>query len=320
MLALPERALAQRPLGIDVSSFQGSAQSPPTHITWSSVKSGGIAFAWAKATEGTGYIDADFTYNEVNAKSAGVPIGAYHFAHPDIHTGTAGADLEAAYFWNVAQNYVKAGGGYLVPMLDAEVASPGTQSAVSIWVNQWCQDIVNLGASNGVVVKPVVYTYQSWATSYLNSTVTKWPLWMASPNGQNPQSGAPNATSPWPTWAVWQYGGGTISGVNGTCDEDVFNGNQAALLSAFLVVANNQPVITLQPTNLTIWQGSNAIFTVASTNATHYQWAFNQTNIAGATGTSYTITNAQIANAGGYSVVLTNTNGTITSIPAFLSV
>src|SRR5579883_3384929 len=55
-----------RPLGIDVSSYQGSADSPPTNIVWTKVKSSGIAFAWAKATVGTGYIDADFVYNESN--------------------------------------------------------------------------------------------------------------------------------------------------------------------------------------------------------------------------------------------------------------
>src|ERR1700744_6412219 len=74
-------ARAQKPLGIDVSGYQGSYQSPPTHINWSSVPST-IQFAWAKATEGTGTIDPDFTYNMSNAKAKGIPIGAYHFAHP----------------------------------------------------------------------------------------------------------------------------------------------------------------------------------------------------------------------------------------------
>ena len=161
-LAGPGRALATRPLGIDVSSYQGSAQTPPTHITWSSVKGARITFAWAKATEGLTYVDADFVYNVTNARNAGVLIGAYHFAHPDTHPGTSGADEEAAAFWNVAGSYIKTNGNaYLMPMLDAEVASPGTQSAVSAWVNEWCQDIVNDGKANGVVVPPVVYTYIS---------------------------------------------------------------------------------------------------------------------------------------------------------------
>ena len=118
-------------------------------------------------------------------------IGAYHFAHPDLDPGTSGADTEAAYFLATAGPYIQANGSYLVPMLDAEIASPGTQAAVSAWVNEWCQDIVNNGATNGIALKPIVYTYQSWAADYLNSTVTQWPLWMASPNGQTRKPALP---------------------------------------------------------------------------------------------------------------------------------
>src|SRR5258707_11768744 len=114
----PGRVLAQqRPLGTDVSSYQGSG------INWPTVKSDGVSFAWTKCTEGTGYFDADFAINEVNAKSAGVYIGAYHFARPDLNLFTAGADAEADYFWNHAKNYIQGGNSYLVPMLDFE--APG---------------------------------------------------------------------------------------------------------------------------------------------------------------------------------------------------
>jgi len=309
--------MAQRPLGIDVSSYQGQPN-------WTSVKTSGsgIAFAWAKATEGTYYIDADFTYNEVNAKAAGVLIGAYHFARMDLNTGTAGADTEANYFLNQAGGYIRSGGAYMMPMLDAEQGSPGAQSAVSAWVNEWCQDMVNYGTANGVVVKPVVYTYTSWASSYLNSTVTQWPLWMASPNGQNPLTGAPNATAPWSTWVFWQYGGGPISGISGNVDEDVFNGTAATLQSYVITSINNPPSITVQPVNTTVTYGSNATFmaTVTGTPTPTYQWKFNNTNIASAHGTSYTIFNAQTNNAGNYSLFASNSLGTATSSNATLTV
>src|SRR5947207_3286351 len=56
---IPARALAQRPMGIDVSSYEGGS------INWATAKSSGsIAFAWAKATEGLTVNDADFTINE----------------------------------------------------------------------------------------------------------------------------------------------------------------------------------------------------------------------------------------------------------------
>src|ERR1051325_5761098 len=68
-------SLAQRPLGTDVSHYQGT-------INWTTVKNAGIKFAWAKATESTGYTDPYFTANENNAKAVGIPIGGYHFARP----------------------------------------------------------------------------------------------------------------------------------------------------------------------------------------------------------------------------------------------
>src|SRR4051794_34611703 len=89
------RLMAARPLGIDVSSYQGT-------ITWPNVAAAGISFAWAKATEGTGYQDAYFVGNQNNGKAAGVLMGAYHYARYDLHTGTAGATAEANYFWDFA--------------------------------------------------------------------------------------------------------------------------------------------------------------------------------------------------------------------------
>src|SRR5437899_10061338 len=74
--------LAQRPIGVDVSSYQGGS------VNWASAKAGGVSFAWAKATEGLTVNDADFTINAANAKAAGVLIGAYHFSHPELHVGS----------------------------------------------------------------------------------------------------------------------------------------------------------------------------------------------------------------------------------------
>jgi hypothetical protein len=61
--------------GVDVSSYQGS-------IDWSSAKSSGIAFGFAKATEGDTLEDSTFAANWAGMKSAGVVRGAYHFFHP----------------------------------------------------------------------------------------------------------------------------------------------------------------------------------------------------------------------------------------------
>jgi autotransporter-associated beta strand protein len=338
MVFVPEQAKAQRPLGIDVSSYQGSSDNPPTNVIWTSVKSAGISFAWAKATEGTFYIDANFAYNEANAKAAGVLIGAYHFAHPDDDpnlTGSSSADSEAAYFWNEAGPYIVGGGAYLVPALDYETAPTSlTQAQSAAWVNEWCQDIVNYGKANGVVIKPIVYTYTSFATSWLTATNTQWPLWMAaSLNGQTAQTGSP-PTSPWSTWAFWQYGQGTVSGVEGAVDEDVFNGTSATLLN-YVVTGTPAPAgVTLywDPGAKQASPGSGGTgswdFSTADwwlSGASNLVWSTGGDNPVFA-GTAGTVTlNAALSagtvtfNTGGYTIGGTANTLTLTS-PATISV
>jgi GH25 family lysozyme M1 (1,4-beta-N-acetylmuramidase) len=234
-----ERATAQRPLGIDVSHYQGS-------IAWSSVSSSGIAFAWADATQGTTFTDGTFANNEAHAKTAGVLIGASHYARFDLNPGTAGADNEAAWFWSKAQNYIQGGGTYLMPMLDVEQTPGGADSKTTLsqWVDRWCQDIVDDGAAEGLTLKPVVYTYPSFASSWLDSTVTQWTPWLAQWSG-NPQTGAPATTGPWSAWSVWQYSGNrTVPGISGPVDGDVFNGD-ASTLSTLVIVPEPATLLLL---------------------------------------------------------------------------
>src|SRR4051794_2708272 len=83
--------LAQRPLGIDISVYQ-----PDANIDWPSIKSGGITFAWAKATEGTTGNDSQYTAHMPNGKAVGIYMGSYHYAHPESNTAAS----EAAHFWS----------------------------------------------------------------------------------------------------------------------------------------------------------------------------------------------------------------------------
>src|ERR1035437_1315643 len=224
LLIVPERAAAQRPVGIDVSASQSS-------IDWPNVKTAGISFAWSKATEGVGFTDGSFAVNEPNARASGVLIGAYHYARYDLNTGTSGATDEANYFWSVASNYIAGGGAYLMPMLDVEASTAGyTQTTLSQWVNQWCLTLSNNAAAVGVTIKPVIYASSSFANTWFDSTVTQWIPWIAEWHNVNPkplpQSDAPTSTAPWSTWSVWQYINGTpTAGINAITDQDIFNGN-----------------------------------------------------------------------------------------------
>src|SRR5256885_5495590 len=64
--------------GVDVSGYQGSS------INWSAARGAGIAFAFAKASEGTGFTDSSFAHNWSGMRAAGVVRGAYHFFRPAI--------------------------------------------------------------------------------------------------------------------------------------------------------------------------------------------------------------------------------------------
>jgi GH25 family lysozyme M1 (1,4-beta-N-acetylmuramidase) len=237
--------MAARPLGIDVSSYQGN-------ITWPSVAAAGISFAWSKATEGTGYQDAYFVGNQNNGKAAGVLMGAYHYARYDLHAGTAGATAEANYFWNFAKNYIQGDGKSIMPMLDVEASPAGyTPAALAAWINQWCQTVVTNAAAVGLTVRPVIYVSACHA-NYFDSSCSQWIPWIANYNGQDPQTGTPwsvcSGYNIWGTWVSWQYtSSGSIPGISGNVDRDVFNGTTATLVSTLVIGDIDAPITVVLP-------------------------------------------------------------------------
>src|SRR5947207_8441641 len=131
--SLAATVLAQRPTGLDVSSYQGTPN-------WGSIKSCGRSFAWAKATEGVSINDGDYRYNINNAKANGVYVGAYHFAHPENNSPGA----EASHFWSVISGDIQNDGKSLQPVLDFEVFSGHVgASSYSDWANQFNNTIKN---------------------------------------------------------------------------------------------------------------------------------------------------------------------------------
>lgn len=80
--------------------------------------------------------------------------------------------------------------------------------------------------------------------------------------------------------------------------------------------------ITTQPTNLTVYVGQTATFTVGVTGKPPftYQWAKSGSIIANATNASLIISSVQSTNAGGYTVSVANVDGATTSGTATLTV
>jgi hypothetical protein len=83
------------------------------------------------------------------------------------------------------------------------------------------------------------------------------------------------------------------------------------------------PVITTQPTNLTVSIRGTASFVVTATGTASlsYQWYFNGSNsISTGTNSSLTLTNVALTNSGVYSVTVSNQFGSVTSSNAILTV
>ena len=209
--------------GIDVSSYQYTPN-------WQTVASSGIRFAWAKATQGNYYQDGVFNYDMTNGKAAGVIMGAYDFADPD----NVAATTEAAYFESFAGGYFKA--GYLVPALDIETGCSGAGNGnlnaaqISSWVDTWSSNVASyIQTHDGYTVKPIIYTYTSYASACLTSAVTSYPLWIAWPYSSSP------STTPWSVWDVWQYGTTSVPGVSTATDVDRFHGDLSQLKSTLVI-------------------------------------------------------------------------------------
>jgi uncharacterized repeat protein (TIGR03803 family) len=97
---------------------------------------------------------------------------------------------------------------------------------------------------------------------------------------------------------------------------------------AVLTVTVTAPIITLQPTNLTVLPGTSATFTVAATGSVplSYQWLLNSVslldggNVSGSATTTLTVGNVSAASAGTYSVIISNLTGATISSGAVLTV
>ena len=222
--------MAQRPSGVDVSNHQGS-------INWSQVAGSGIQFAFAKATEGNYFQDAYFSGNVSSGKAAGVVIGAYHYARPDLDSPT----VEAGYFWSFAQGSFQHDGLTLMPALDLEVFS-GVVGATSYtdWANQWSAAVQSYASGAGLTVHPCIYTSACSACN-LNTSISLTP-WIADWNGENAQTGTPWSTcancAEWGAgvWSFWQYSDrGHIRGIKGGVDLDTYDSTYAMLLSSEVV-------------------------------------------------------------------------------------
>lgn len=182
-------------LGIDVSSYQGV-------VDWVSFVKVERSFAYVKATEGTSYRNPYFAGQFGGAKTAGMYVGAYHFANPGGKSGKK----QAKYFVKHGGAWTK-DGKTLPGVLDIEYNPYGggmcygkSKKRMVAWISDFVKTYKRLTTRD-----VVIYTTADWWSKCTGNT-TKFrytnPLWVAR---WTPTTGPGVLPGGWPYYTFWQY-------------------------------------------------------------------------------------------------------------------
>ena len=145
--------------GVDVYHGDNGGKT----IDWTKVKSAGISFAFAKATESTNFVDSASRRTGPH-EVGGLVRGAYHFFHADVDPTAAG---DASSSRRSAQLEP---GDFLV--LDIETTNGQTQATVL------AHAVTFLAAVKTATGKtPILYTSPAFLSSYPGRR--QYPLWVA---------------------------------------------------------------------------------------------------------------------------------------------
>lgn len=230
----PSLGFAQYIYGIDVSNYQSTAN-------WTSLKNAGTMFAFAKATEGVDFVDASFTKHMTNAATAGVYVGPYHFGRINSNvTNPNDAIDEANDFVDAIAPYYQQPGRILRPVLDVENLpysdTSANRSANKAYVSEWVRDFAGVVQSR-LGLDPIIYCNTYYASTFLATDLTQYDLWVANYSYAPPAIPPASIDGVWDGWDIWQYTeSGTVSGISGGVDRDVYQGTMDEFLDQFLAV------------------------------------------------------------------------------------
>lgn len=189
-------------IGIDVSRYQGA-------INWNKVKASGVDFVILRSSIGDGMDyksgeDIRFSHNVVDAKKAGLMVGAYHYLKAET---VEDARTEAKFFIKTIAPYTLD----FPAVLDFEEPSQQknlTNAERTAIAKVFLEEVQNAG------YYPMLYTNRSWATTYLDmDRLADYEVWLAEWFPQPSYRG---------DFGIWQYSArGKVSGIDGDVDLDV---------------------------------------------------------------------------------------------------
>lgn len=198
-----------RVYGVDVSYYQGA-------VNWSSVRAAGKQFAYLRYSDGTGFIDPNFTTYWNNAKAAGLTVGAYQFFRAS-QDPIAQADALV----NRLQALGGTGRPNLPPVIDVETNDGMSNATVISRMNSWLSRVQSRTGR-----QPVLYTSPGYWSGLGSPYPSPLPyLWDA-----HWTSNCPTVPYPWGRLRFWQYSStGSVSGISGSVDTDLYNGSLAEM-------------------------------------------------------------------------------------------
>jgi GH25 family lysozyme M1 (1,4-beta-N-acetylmuramidase) len=202
-------------LGVDVSTYQGT-------IDWAKVKASGRAFAITRVGDGLGG-DNTFDANWAGIKANGMVRGAYQYFR-------AGKDPKQQADILLAKIGTPADGD-LPPTLDLETLDGQSAATVVANVETWLSYVKTKTGRT-----PMIYTSPGFWPSIGNPDLSAYVLWVA-----HWGTTCPTMPTGWTSWSFHQDSdSGTVSGISGGVDTDVFDGDQAALNA---IASNGKPPV-----------------------------------------------------------------------------
>mgnify|MGYP004444693869 FL=1 len=197
--------------GVDVSNYQGL-------IDWDKLEEQNVAFAFIKATEGSGHIDESARRNLERASKTSIKKSAYHFFSFDSSGETQ------------AENYISVVGTDEIdmpPVVDIEYyADKKSNKPTKEETEQILRPLLEkLEEYYGV--KPIIYTTLPVYFRYVKENFSDYPLWIRNVNFE------PDLMN----WKFWQYcDKGELYGYKGEekyIDLNVYNGTIEQFLAEF---------------------------------------------------------------------------------------
>ncbi len=194
--------------GIDVSEHNGV-------IDWEKVKKSGIQFAMIRGGFGL-TLDNQFIRNATECTRVGVPFGIYWFSYamnPERAAQEAEFCLAA-----VKSSRVDLPVAYDYEYDSVNYAAKKGLTVTKALVSKMAKAFLDAVRKSGR--QAVNYTNADFLNRYFDASVN-YPLWLA----QWP-SGVPALDKPPRDCLIWQYSAnGTVPGINGDVDLDVYYGN-----------------------------------------------------------------------------------------------